>query len=93
VPSNIAGGSFLPGDAARNLVVGPAYVSLDSSLAKDFKIEDRFTLDVRAEAFNTANTVHLGNPNAGFNSGTFGQINSVLAGSDREAQLAVKVLF
>jgi hypothetical protein len=93
VPSNIAGSSFLPGDAGRNLVVGPAYVSLDSSLAKDFRIEDRYTLDVRAEAFNTANTVHLGNPNAGFNSGTFGQINNVLAGTDREAQLAVKILF
>ena len=93
VPSNIAGSSFLPGDAGRNLVVGPAYVSLDSSLAKDFKIRDRYTLDVRAEAFNTANTVHLANPNPDFNSGTFGQITSVLSGSDREAQLAVKVLF
>jgi carboxypeptidase family protein len=103
VPSNIAGGSFLPGDAARNLVVGPAYVNLDSSLAKDFKIMERYTLDVRAEAFNTANTVHLGDPNptcsspsssgSCANTGTFGQISSVLAGSDREAQLAVKILF
>jgi len=93
VPSNIAGQSFLPGTAGRNLLVGPAYVSLDSSLAKDFKIAERYTLDVRAEAFNTANTVHLSNPDSNFNSGTFGQINSVLAGSDREAQLAVKVIF
>lgn len=103
VPSNIAGGSFLPGDAGRNLVIGPAYVNLDSSLAKDFKIMERYTLDVRAEAFNTSNTVHLSNPNASCgttasngscaNSGTFGQINSVIGGSDREAQLAVKILF
>jgi hypothetical protein len=103
IPSNIAGSSFLPGDAGRNLVTGPAYVSLDSSLAKDFKIRERYTLDIRAEAFNTANTVHLGNPNGTCSSpsttgscsmsGTFGQISNVLSGTDREAQLAVKVLF
>jgi hypothetical protein len=93
VPKNIAGQSFLPGDAGRNLVIGPAYVNLDSSLAKDFRIQDRYTLDIRAEAFNTSNTVHLSNPDTNFNSGTFGQINSVLSGSDREAQLAVKILF
>ncbi len=85
--------NFGPGDAGRNIVVGPAYVSLDSSLAKDFRIQERYTLDIRAEAFNTANTVHLANPDPNFDSATFGQINSVLSGSDREAQLAVKVLF
>ena len=93
MPANIAGQSFLPGNAGRNLVIGPAYVSLDSSLAKDFKIAERYTLDIRAEAFNTSNTVHLSNPDANFNSGTFGQITSVLSGSDREAQLAAKVIF
>jgi hypothetical protein len=85
--------SFAPGDAARNIVVGPAYVNLDSSLAKDFRIEGRYTLDIRAEAFNTSNTVHLANPDPSFSSGTFGQISSVLAGSDREAQLAAKIIF
>jgi hypothetical protein len=93
VPSNIAGNSFLPGDAGRNLVIGPAYVNLDSSLAKDFKIAEKYTLDVRAEAFNTANTVHLGGPNGTFSSGTFGQINSVLGSTNREAQLAAKIIF
>jgi hypothetical protein len=93
VPSNIAGGSFLPGNAGRNLVIGPAYVNLDSSLAKDFKIAEKYTLDVRAEAFNTSNTVHLGGPDSSFSSGTFGQINSVLGSTNREAQLAAKIIF
>jgi len=93
VPPNIAGNSFLPGDASRNMVIGPAYVNLDSSLAKDFRYRDRYTLDIRMEAFNTANTVHLSNPDDNFNSGTFGQITSVLDNSDRVAQLAVKLLF
>ena len=85
--------SFAPGDAGRNLVIGPAYVNLDSSLAKDFKIMERYTLDIRLEAFNTSNTVHLADPDTDLSSGTFGQINSVLGGSDREAQLAAKIIF
>jgi len=103
IPSNIAGSSFVPGNAGRNLVIGPAYVNLDSSLAKDFRYRDRYTLDIRMEAFNTSNTVHLGDPDTTCSapsasgscavSGTFGQISSILGNSDREAQLAVKILF
>ncbi len=93
VPTEIQGNSFLPGNAGRNILIGPAYVNLDSSLAKDFTMENRFTLQVRAEAFNTSNTVHLAGPDANFNSGTFGQISSVLSGSNRVAQLAAKFIF
>jgi hypothetical protein len=93
VPKDIQGNSFIPGNAGRNIVIGPAYVNLDSSLAKDFKLENRFTLQVRAEAFNTSNTVHLSGPDGNFNSGTFGQITSVLPGSNRVAQLAGKFIF
>jgi hypothetical protein len=94
IPADLSGNSILPGDAGRNIVVGPAYVNLDSSLAKDFSIERRWTLQVRAEAFNTSNTVHLSNPqsDAG-NPATFGQINSVLSGSNRLMQLAAKLIF
>ncbi|HLY43027.1 MAG TPA: TonB-dependent receptor [Terracidiphilus sp.] len=93
IPSDIAGNSTLPGNAGRNIVVGPAYVNLDSSLAKDFAIE-KWTLQVRAEAFNTSNTVHLSNPQADAgNSATFGQINSVIGGSNRRVQLAAKFIF
>ena len=93
LPASGQNDNFSSGDAGRNVVVGPAYVSLDSSLAKDFKVWERYTLDIRIEAFNTANTVHLGDPDGNFNSGTFGQISSVLSGSDREAQLAARIVF
>lgn len=82
-----------PGDAGRNIIVGPAYVNLDSSLAKVFTIREGWNLEVRAEAFNTANTVHLNNPDGNFSSATFGQINSVLPSSNRVAQLAAKLIF
>jgi hypothetical protein len=87
------GQSSEPGNAGRNIVVGPAYVNLDSSLAKVFTVRERYKVEVRAEAFNTSNTVHLSNPDGSYSSGTFGQINSVLPSSNRVAQLAAKVIF
>jgi hypothetical protein len=85
--------NFNPGDAGRNLVLGPGWANLDSSLAKDFKVENRYTLQVRAEAFNTLNTVHLAGPNADFDYALFGQIRSVVGSSNRVAQLAAKFIF
>jgi hypothetical protein len=82
---------FTPGDAGRNIIVGPGYINLDSSLAKDFKLENRFTMQVRAEAFNTFNTVHLAGPDGNYSDPTFGQISSTF--SWRVAQLAAKIIF
>ena len=93
IPADLQGNSTMPGNAGRNIVVGPAYVNLDSSLAKDFATE-KWTLQLRAEAFNTSNTVHLSNPQAdASNTATFGQINSVIGGSNRLMQLAAKFIF
>ena len=93
VPTGTKTQPFPPGDAGRNLVIGPAWANLDSSLAKDFQVEGKLTIDVRAEAFNTFNTVHYANPNGDLNSGIFGQITSVVGSSNRVAQLAAKFIF
>jgi hypothetical protein len=93
LPTGTTTNPFPLGNAGRNLVVGPGYANLDSSVAKDFKIEERFTLNLRAEAFNTFNTVHYANPDGDFKSGTVGQITSVIGGSNRVAQLAAKIIF
>lgn len=93
IPKSIGPSSFLPGDAGRNIVVGPGYINLDSSLAKDFKIRERFSAEFRAEAFNTFNTAHLAAPDGDANDGTFGQISRVLPASNRVAQLALKIMF
>ncbi len=93
VPDSLSGNSFLPGDSGRNTVVGPGYINLDSSVAKEYSIENRWKLQVRAEAFNTSNSVHYANPDGDFNSGTFGQITRVVGSSNRLAQLAAKFIF
>ncbi len=92
VPDDLQGGSFLPGDAGRNIIIGPGYINVDASLAKQYSIESRVKLEVRAEAFNAMNSVHYNNPDGDFNSGTFGQITSS-AGDYRKMQLAAKFIF
>lgn len=88
---DIEGNSFLPGNAGRNLVTGPAYVNLDSSLAKEFAIVKDWKLQIKADAFNTSNTVHLNGPDGNFNDTTFGWITS--ARNARRMQLAAKIIF
>ena len=44
---------------------GPGLWQLDPSLARIFKLTERFNLEVRAEAENFFNTVHFGNINTG----------------------------
>lgn len=85
------GSAYAYGNAGRNLVVGPGFINIDASLAKDFKVENRWTLQVRAEAFNGTNSVHYSNPDGDLTSGTFGQINSTY--NPRRAQLAAKFIF
>jgi hypothetical protein len=82
-----------PGDAARNLLYGPGYINLDSSLFKTFAMAERYKLELRLELFNTLNTPHFDNPNGDEgDQGTFGQINGTF-GNPRIAQIAGKFLF
>ena len=86
------GSAYAYGDAGRNLIVGPGFINVDASLAKDFTLENHWTLQIRAETFNGLNSVHYSNPDGDFSSGTFGQINST-QGDQRRAQLAAKFIF
>jgi hypothetical protein len=86
------GANYAYGNAGRNLIVGPGYINLDSSLSKEYSFENRYKLQVRLEAFNTMNSVHYSNPDGNFNSGTFGQINYTM-GDNRVMQIAGKFTF
>jgi hypothetical protein len=84
-----------PGDAGRNLFVGPGNINLDASLFKEVPILDRAKLQLRIETFNALNTPHFGNPDGNENNGTFGAITrqNGAANANRVVQLDVKVLF
>jgi outer membrane receptor protein involved in Fe transport len=86
---------LLPGDAGRNLVVGPGNVNLDTSLFKYVPIREFAQLQLRMEAFNVFNTPHFGNPDGTVSSGTYGEIirENGAANANRVVQLDVKVIF
>jgi hypothetical protein len=85
---------FAPGDAGRNLLVGPGYINLNFSLFKEFSINERAKLQTRFETFNTLNTPHFQNPNGdGGNPSLFGKIPHQTNGGMRVIQLAAKIIF
>jgi len=66
--------------------------NLDVSLFKDTRILERLTLQIRAEAFNLANRVAFGAPNATVGSASFGVISTQVNFS-RQLQFAAKLLW
>jgi hypothetical protein len=80
------------GNAARNLIFGPAQSTTDLSLVKSFPISERLgSLQFRAEFYNAWNQVSFGSPNATLNNRLFGQIQS--AADPRIVQLALRYQF
>jgi hypothetical protein len=60
------------GTAGRNSITGPGQLSLDSSLARTFRLRDPLNLDVRFDATNLLNHVNFTAWNTVLNSTTFG---------------------
>jgi hypothetical protein len=79
-----------PGNAPRNSAWGPGSWTTDVSLVKRFTF-DRFSTDVRIEAFNVFNHTNYGQPINTFGTSSFGSITT--AGSPRIVQLALRVAF
>lgn len=85
-------GKTQPGDAGRNLVRGPGFVNLDTSLFKNVPLPKDWLLQIRIEAFNLANTPHFANPNTDLSQGQFGTITQTF-GNPRILQFAAKLRF
>jgi hypothetical protein len=86
----------------RNNIPGPHYFGLDTSLKRDFRIKEAYTLQIRGDAFNLTNSFRAGialpaltagasGVNTTFGTPTFGQITSAL--DPRIIQLAAKFSF
>jgi hypothetical protein len=110
--------NFTPGGAAptpapwsnqrRNQYRGPHYFDFDLNLFKTFKVAERVTMGIGAQAFNAFNHPNFALPNANFTTGnpTFGTITSMQGvptspygnflgfdSSPRVLQLSAKVVF
>ncbi|MEP7363487.1 MAG: carboxypeptidase regulatory-like domain-containing protein [Acidobacteriota bacterium] len=86
--------AFTNGNVGRTLpdVRGPSFLNTDLSLIKNTAINERITLQFRAEYFNVFNRANLDLPNIAFGSGQFGAITGTV-GLPRVGQLALKLNF
>lgn len=79
------------GNLGLNVIDGPGFWNLDGSVFRSFKIQERFTMEVRGEAFSVVNSPQWNNPDTGFGNTTFGFITG--AGGNRQIQLGAKITF
>jgi hypothetical protein len=83
--------NYTYGNSGRTILFGPSQTNLDFSLAKAFRLSERFRLQFRAESFNVSNTPGFGLPGATINAAGVGQITS--ADEPRRVQFGLKLLF
>jgi hypothetical protein len=94
-PAQNASGIFIaPGTAGRDIVRGPGFSNMDLAVFKNFPVTERVKGQFRVQAYNLTNTPHFSNPfDTNINDGQIGKINSVLANSWRQVELALRFTF
>jgi hypothetical protein len=97
--ADLANGTPRFGDSGRNILTGPRFTDVDTSLIKRFSIFEKVRVEFRGEFFNLFNHPNLGIgeggiPNNYIGSNLVGQItNTTPAANSREIQLGLKVVF
>jgi hypothetical protein len=89
------------GSVGRNSLFGPGLFSLNASLFRHIKINERIDAELRGEAFQLTNTPQFSNPQGSLTSSTFGYVTGTLGsgsgvngvGGGRAFQLGVKLTF
>jgi Carboxypeptidase regulatory-like domain/TonB dependent receptor len=90
------------GNVGVGTLFGPGYFGINLGLFRGFRVRERQTIEIRAEAFNLENRINLGSPVATLSSSTFGQINAEPAGNGavaapgygpRVMQFSIKYIF
>lgn len=64
------------GNSGRNTSFGPNFYNVDMSAMKNFTIRDRYTLQLRADAYNGFNHINFGSPNGTIDQSSAGSISS-----------------
>jgi hypothetical protein len=80
------------GNAGKGIIRGPHTLDLDFALHKNFRLAERFSLQVRGEVFNAANHPNFAGPNSYINTPSAGTIGATTTNS-RQMQLGMKLSF
>jgi outer membrane receptor protein involved in Fe transport len=80
------------GNAGRNSLYGPGYVTFDMSVQRRFPITGHLAATLRWDVFNLFNRANFGTPNANVTASNAGTI-STLAGDPRVMQFAIRIHF
>lgn len=78
------------GTSGRNILRGPGVVNLDLGVFRKFPLTERASLEFRAEAVNSTNTPHFGNPSANISGTNFLQVTSALP-DQRQIRLGLRM--
>jgi hypothetical protein len=75
-------------------VQGPGYKTVDVNVAKFFRINERFQLEFKMEAYNLTNTFSGADPNLTVTSASFGRVTGMASGTQgRELQYNLRLHF
>jgi outer membrane receptor protein involved in Fe transport len=87
------------GDLGRNAITGPGFFNLDFAVAKNTRINEKFKLQARVDAFDALNQVNWANPTLTIGLPTTGLISTGTRfpagdfGTSRQIQISMKLLF
>ncbi len=90
------------GNTGRNYFIGPGYTETDISLSRKFRVNERYSFDIRVDARNLTNTPNFAAPSSvlpagfsqsGFGSSIFGRINTSVTNNARRIQVSGKFNF
>jgi hypothetical protein len=85
------------GNLGRNMVIGPGFQNIDSSVTKNARLGEKVRLQFRAEVFDVVNHANFGQPGNVTGTPGFGRITNTRfptgeSGSSRQLQFGVKVM-
>ncbi len=83
---------FVFGNSGIGHARGPGLINSDFSVFKNTAINEKRSIEFRAEFFNLFNNPHFANPNTTFGTGPFGRISGTVL-TPREIQLGLRFLF
>ncbi|HEY0796904.1 MAG TPA: TonB-dependent receptor [Acidisarcina sp.] len=80
------------GNSGRNSVFGPHFFNADMALQKDFTLHEKYTAQLRVDAYNAFNHINFGNP--GGNVTSSGSIGGEPGGAQpRQLQFSARIQF